>query len=329
MGRNAYRTSAAFRDAVGLADAALFPALGWSVGERLEGGVDPEQLAHADIAQPLLFAVQVGIVAVLRGLGIEAQAHIGHSVGEIGAAWASGALSLTDAARVVVARSRQQERTRGQGRMAALALGVEAVRELLAETGSPLEIGAQNASQSVTLSGPEDAIERLGAEARRRGIAFRALDLDFAFHSAAMDPIRDELLADLAGLTSRPPETALISTVTGDSVASGELEAAYWWRNIRSPVRFAEGMARLVGDGFRILVEIGPHPVLQAYLHDALRVADAQGRVLGTLARRQEDADPFPGIAARVHVAGHDIVGAKRLLQTPLHRIAVPASEHF
>ena len=196
--------------------------------------------------------------------------------------------------------------------MAALALGVEAAREFLAETGSPLEIGALNASQSVTLSGPEDAIERLGAEARRRGIAFRALDLDFAFHSAAMDPIRDGLLADLAGLTSQAPETALISTVTGDSVASGELDAAYWWRNIRSPVRFAEGMARLVGDGFRILVEIGPHPVLQAYLHDALRAADAQGRVLGTLARRQEDADPFPGIAARVHVAGHDMVGAKR-----------------
>ena len=95
-------------------------------------------------------------------------------------------------------------------------------------------------------------------------------------------------------------------------MASGELDAAYWWRNIRSPVRFAEGMARLVGDGFRILVEIGPHPVLQAYLHDALRTADAQGRVLGTLARRQEDADPFPGIAARIHVAGHDMVGAKR-----------------
>ena len=103
-------------------------------------------MAHADIAQPLLFAVQVGIVTVLRGLGIEAQAHIGHSVGEIGAAWAAGALSLADAARVVVARSRQQERTRGHGRMAALALGAEAARELLAEIGSPLELGALNAT---------------------------------------------------------------------------------------------------------------------------------------------------------------------------------------
>src|SRR6185312_1449260 len=120
-----------------------------------------------------------------------------------------------------------------------------------AETGLPLELGALNALQSVTVSGPQDALERLGAEARRRGIAFRALDLAFAFHSAAMDPIRDGLLADLAGLTSKAPDAVLISTVTAEKAAAGELDAAYWWRNIRNPVRFAEGMARLVGDGFR------------------------------------------------------------------------------
>ncbi|MGE0259039.1 MAG: SDR family NAD(P)-dependent oxidoreductase [Alphaproteobacteria bacterium] len=312
MGRDAYTASAAFRDAVGLADAALRPGLGWSVGEMLERGADAEQLVRADIAQPLLFAVQVGIVTVLRGIGVESEACIGHSVGEIAAAWAAGALSLADAARVVVARSRQQERTRGRGRMAAVALGADAARALLSEIGSPLELGAINASQSVTLSGSEDAITRLGAEARRRGVAFRALDLDFAFHSSAMDPIRGDLLADLAGLTSGAPRTSLISTVTGEPAAPGELDAEYWWRNIRKSVRFQEGMARLIGDGCHIFVEIGPHPVLQAYLHDALRVAEAQGRVLGTLTRHQTGADPFPAIAARIHVAGHDIVGAER-----------------
>ncbi len=196
--------------------------------------------------------------------------------------------------------------------MAALALGAEAARALLAEIGSTLELGAINASQSVTLSGPEEAIEQLGAEARRRGVAFRALDLDFAFHSAAMDPIRDDLLGDLAGLTSGAPLTPLISTVTGEPAASGELDAAYWWHNIRKSVRFCDGMARLTSDGFRAFVEIGPHPVLQSYLNDALRTADAQGRVLGTLTRQQTESDPFPEIAARIHVAGHDIVGAKR-----------------
>ncbi len=312
MGRYAYHASPAFREAVAEADQALRPALGWSVAEVIERGVEAEQLVHADIAQPLLFAVQVGIVTVLRGLGIEAAGHIGHSVGEIAAAWGAGALSLAETARVVVARSRQQERTRGNGRMAALALGGAAARELLSELGSSLEVGAVNATQSVTVSGPREAIDRLAAEARRRGLAIRALDLDFAFHSAAMDPIRDDLLSDLAGLSSGTPHALLVSTVTGDQVAAGLLDADYWWRNIRSPVCFTDGMAALVDAGFRMFVEIGANPVLQAYLHDALRTAEGQGRVLATLTRKQGSEDPFPEIAARCHVAGYDISQADR-----------------
>ena len=309
MGRLAYRASAAFRDAVGEADALLSPLLGWSVAAAIAGGVEAERLARADIAQPLLFAVQVGIVGVLRGLGIAASGHVGHSVGEIAAAWAAGALPLAEAVRVVVARSRNQERTRGIGRMAALALGAEAARGLLDELGAGLEIGAINASQSVTVSGASAAIERLVDEARRRGVACRPLDLDFAFHSAAMEPIRAGLLDDLAGLASQAPQSLLVSTVTGEPVGAGELDADYWWRNVRSPVRFVEAMAGLVAAGHRILVEIGPNPILQSYLHDALRAGQAEGRVLATLSRRDGDGDPFPAIAAQCHVAGYDISG--------------------
>ena len=312
MGRHAYQANPAFRAAIAEADGALRPALGWSVAETIERGVEAERLVHADVAQPLLFAIQVGIVTVLRGLGVEAAGHVGHSVGEIAAAWGAGALSLGAAARVVVARSRQQERTRGDGRMAALALSGAAAEELIGETGSALEVGAINATQAVTVSGPLDAIDRLGAEARRRGVAFRALDLDFAFHSAAMEPIRGDLIEELADLASAAPRALLVSTVTGDAVGAGLLDAEYWWRNIRHPVRFTDAMAALVADGFRIFVEIGPNPVLQAYLHDALRSADGQGQVLATLGRKPGHDDPFPAIAARCHVAGHDITGSSR-----------------
>lgn len=312
MAQSAYRANAAFRDAVAEADAVLRPGLGWSVGELIDSGVASDRLVHADVAQPLLFAIQVGIVTVLRGLGIEPEAHVGHSVGEIAAAWASGALSLEQAASVVVARSRNQERTRGDGRMAALALGGDAARDLLDEIGCPLELGAINATHAVTVSGPSEAIDKLGAEARRRGVAFRALDLDFAFHSAAMDPIREQLLADLAGLQSVPPRERLLSTVTGEPVQETQLGAEYWWHNIRSPVRFTEATAALVKDGFRIFVEIGPNPVLQAYLHDALRAGETQGRVLATLSRKQNDGDPFLALAAKCHVAGCDMTDAAR-----------------
>ncbi|HEX6442119.1 MAG TPA: SDR family NAD(P)-dependent oxidoreductase, partial [Stellaceae bacterium] len=323
MGSAIYRASAAFRAAIGDADAALRPALGWSAAELIEAGVDAERLVRADVAQPLLFAIQVGIVTLLRDLGIEAAAHLGHSVGEIGAAWAAGALTLEDAARVVAARSRNQERTRGAGRMAALALSGEDARELLAEIGSPLEVGAINSGRSVTVSGSSEGIDALGAEARRRGIGFRALDLEFAFHAAAMDPIREDLLAELSGLSSQAPRSCLISTVTGEPVGAGLLDANYWWLNIRKPVRFAEATAALVEEGCRIFVEIGPNPVLQAYLHDALRAVEGQGRVLATLSRKQGDQDPFPAIAAQCHVAGHDITGACRF-DGPMERHGLP-----
>jgi phthiocerol/phenolphthiocerol synthesis type-I polyketide synthase C len=310
MGRGALRTSFSFRAAVENVDRVLRSELGWSVTELLDNGADAAAMARADIAQPLLFAVQVGIVRALRDIGVTAAGYLGHSVGEIAAAWAAGALSLAEAGRVVIARSRYQQQTQGNGRMAALALASDAARDFLTELNSMAEVAAVNASHSVTISGPAAEIERLEAEAKRRGLWFRRLDLDFAFHSKAMDPIREDLLASLAGLTSNRPAAKLVSAVTGNAVEGKSLGADYWWRNIRSPVRFAEATARLIAEGYRIFLEIGPAAILQSYLTDALRTGKVEGRVLATLSRKQVDHDPFPVIAAHCHVAGYDLTAS-------------------
>jgi phthiocerol/phenolphthiocerol synthesis type-I polyketide synthase C len=310
MGRQVHRANAVFRKALAAVDRELSPWLGWSAAELIETGVDAEQVARADIAQPLLFAIQIGIVEALRECGVEASGHVGHSVGEIAAAWAAGALSLADAARVVVWRSRHQQRTRGKGRMIALALAPDAARALLAELDSRAEIAAFNGSRALTVSGPSREIERIEAEARRRGLWCRALDLDFAFHSREMEPIRAELLTSLAGLSSGRPSTRLLSTVTGTYVDGEILGPEHWWRNIRHPVRFAEAADRLIGDGYCIFVEIGPSAILQSYLRDALRAADVPGRVMISLSHGDGDEDPFPAIAARCHAAGYNLSGA-------------------
>jgi len=125
-----------------------------------------------------------------------------------------------------------------------------------------------------------------------------------------MEPMREALLADLAGIASAAPAGDLISAVTARSVGAGALDTAHWWRNIRDPVRFAEALAALIADGYRIFVEIGPKPVLLPYLREALRPEDAAGRVVATLDRRHEAGDPFPAIAAQLHVAGCDLNGA-------------------
>jgi len=306
MGRDALRTNAVFRAAVEEVDGLLRPALGWSVTGRLESGVDEGALARADVAQPLLFAVQVGIVRALAAIGIRGAAYVGHSVGEITAAWASGVLSLADAGRVVVVRSHHQQQTQGAGRMMAVALTHEGACGILSELNSSAEVAAVNATRSVTISGASAEIRRLEAELRDRDIGFRSLDLDFAFHSRAMDPFHDDLLADLGGLASRPPKARLVSTVTGDIVEAAMLDADHWWRNVRHPVRFADATARLIGEGHRIFLEIGPRAILQSYLTDGLRSGEVQGRVLATLSREPDDHDPFPAVAAHCHAAGYD-----------------------
>jgi acyl transferase domain-containing protein/NADPH:quinone reductase-like Zn-dependent oxidoreductase/acyl carrier protein len=311
MGQAAYHASPALRDAIAEVDRILSPYLGWSVGARIAGDVDGDALRRADIAQPMLFAIEVAITRVLRGSGVAPSGFVGHSVGEIAAAWAAGALSLDAAARVVAARSRHQERTRGTGRMAALALGEAEAKALLGDLPGELEIAAINSVHRVTVAGGVEAIAMLDGEAARRGIACRVLDLDFAFHSAAMEAIRDNLFADLAGTSSAEPSGQLMSTVTGDYVAAAAaLDATHWWRNVRDPVRFARAVETLVADGYRSFVEIGPNPVLLSYLREALRGARVEGRAIATLDRRAIPGDPFPAIAAQLHVAGHDMSSA-------------------
>ena len=308
MAHDAIAHSAGFREALAEVDAALRPWLGWSVTDVLEAA-EAEALRDTATAQPLLFAIQVALVTALRRAGVRADAYMGHSVGEVAAAWAAGALDLDAAARVIAGRSKAQQRRHGIGGMGVLGMGADAVRAALLEpglAGLAIEVAASNSAQATTVAGSDAALEALAEESRVRGWRFTRLDLDYAFHSAAMDPIEPMLHDELGGLAPRRG-SGFVSTVTGARMDGRALDAGYWWRNVREPVLFAEAARALVDDGFRIFVEIGPHPVLRAYLGDALRAADREGRVLASLNRRPVEHDPIAAIAMRAHAAGADI----------------------
>ncbi|NOG70432.1 type I polyketide synthase [Roseicella sp. DB1501] len=310
MGQAQLAANPAFAAAIAEADAALAPLLGWSVAARLAAGVTAEELAGSEVAQPLLFAMQLGIVAALAAEGIRPALCLGHSVGEVAAATVAGLLPLATAARLVTARSRHQATTRGEGRMAALGVSVEAARPVLAGLGAiagrGVEIAAVNAPESLTVAGPAPLLARLAEAAAERHWSFVGLDLDYAFHSAAMDGLREGLLADLAGLAATRPGRPMISTVTGAPLAPEDCTADYWWRNLREPVQFRAGMERALAEGPCLFLEIGPNPVLQGYLRETLRAAEAEAAVLPSLSRRDPAPDPFPGIADRAWILGAD-----------------------
>lgn len=295
MGNELYAENAVFRAALDEVDAlwcadgspSLVDVMRGGPGAEWLAGAGAEWLAATENAQPLLFAIQVGMIRVIDARGMRYDAAIGHSVGEVAAAWVTGALSLVDAVRVIKIRSRAQAMTRGSGRMAAVGIGDAAARELIARHGLArrVEIAGINSPDAVTLAGELQGLQALEAALRGSGKFFQMLDLDYAFHSRHMDRIKPVVLAELAGLRPRPGNGAFVSTVTGGALAGSELDARYWWRNIREPVRFGEGIAYLIEQGVRLFVEVSPHSILRTYVKQALAAASTTGVALPTLKR--------------------------------------------
>ncbi|MDT3397739.1 type I polyketide synthase [Streptomyces sp. B1866] len=304
MGVGLLRTESVFRAAVEEADQALAPLLGWSVAKELAAPPERSRMHLTEVAQPALFAFQTGLAALLADHGIRPAAVTGHSVGEIAAAHLAGALDLPAAALVVAERSRAQAATAGTGGMAAVGLSEADARGELAGRPGHLEIAAVNSPADVTVSGDRAALEEWGRLLAGRGVFFRLLDIDHPFHSRAMDPLAGPLRRALAGLRPSPTRLPFVSCVSGGPLEGTALDAAYWWRNVREPVLFAQGTAALLELGCDILVELGPHPVLRTYLR---RLADAAGHpvaVVPTLSRQAADGQAVAAAAADVLACG-------------------------
>ncbi len=303
MGQLLLAESASFRAVIEDLDRRIAASAGFSVIAELQADAPTSRMADTAVAQPLLFALQVALTVALREQGIVADAVAGHSVGEVAAAWAAGALTLDEAVRVICARSAAQALTRGAGRMAAVSMAEADMRALLAEGQWPdLEIAGINSPANLTLSGPLEQLEALAAVAKERGIVFRLLDLDYAFHSRCMDPVQGMLAEALAGFAPVNPRQAdFVSTVSGDLFA-GSLDAAYWWDNVRQPVRFEAAIDRLIALGCRTFVEIAPHAILQRYLKECLAAAGAKGQILGSLRKNDDGIDRLQELALRLHL---------------------------
>ncbi|WP_353979024.1 SDR family NAD(P)-dependent oxidoreductase [Salinicola endophyticus] len=292
MGQTLLAESAVFAAAIDEVDALFQRHADFSLREELEGtnqardSSGEDRLARTEIAQPALFALQVGLTRLLAAEGVHPAAVTGHSVGEVAAAWACGALTLETAVSVIFHRSAGQGRTRGSGEMSAVGLGAEAMQSWLdAPEYAEIVIAGVNSAKGVTLAGPAEALTRLESALTAERIFAKRLPLDYAFHSPAMDPIRAPLIDALAHLTPHDGELPFYSTVSGTLLPGRELGADYWWRNIREPVQFAPAIDALIADGARTFVEIGAQPILRRYLSDALATDAQPGCVLGTLAR--------------------------------------------
>ncbi|HXZ15338.1 MAG TPA: type I polyketide synthase, partial [Roseiarcus sp.] len=292
MGRAAFRTSAAFREALAEVDSHFLPLAGWSLRERLESPDMTADLARADVAQPMIFAIQAASVRALAEVGIRPALTLGHSVGEIAAAEAAGILSLNDATQVVFHRSRLQQRTEKTGGMAVVFGPRETAVELVSRIPC-LAVAAHNSPRCVAVAGTEAALDRLMELAASANLRARRLDLSYPFHSELMRPVKAALVKSLQGLAPSAGSVPFLSTVAGALLPGAAAVAAYWWRNVRDVVLFQEGVERTLDIGKQVFLEIGPRATLKTHLRDICEHRGAEALVDCVLDDASEGGDPF------------------------------------
>ncbi|MGH3373484.1 MAG: SDR family NAD(P)-dependent oxidoreductase, partial [Actinoallomurus sp.] len=285
---------------------ALAPHTDWRLDEAVRGGTG---LDRVDVVQPALFAVMVSLAAVWESCGVTPDAVVGHSQGEIAAACVAGALSLEDAARIVAVRSRALRDLAGSGAMASVMAPPDAVRERLAGYDGRLEIAAVNGPASVVVSGEPAAVEDLVAACEADGVRARRVAVDYASHCAHVEPLRDRLLDALGPVRPERGRTAFYSTVSGGRADRGGLDAEYWYRNLREPVRFEAATRELLADGHTAFIECSPHPVLvSAVAETADDTADvAPPAVVGSLRRDEGGPRRFATSLAEAFTAGVEV----------------------
>ncbi len=286
---------------------ALEPHMKWSLDDVLRGAEGLPEMDWLEVGAPALFATSVSLAALWRSCGVEPAAVAGHSQGELIAAHVAGALSLDEAARAVVLRSELMLALDGHGTMAAVALSAAELESRLEQWEGRVEIASLNGPGATIVTGDREPVEELLAQCGAEGTHTRKIrGATGASHSFHVEKLRDEVLAAFAPISPRSSEIPFHSTVTGGPIDTAELDAEYWYRNLRQTVRLAPVVQNLIEAGSRTLIEVSPHPVLTVGLEETARVAagGSSVAVLGTLRRKEGGPSRFALSFAEAHAAG-------------------------
>ncbi|MBW5484688.1 type I polyketide synthase [Streptomyces bambusae] len=288
-----YESSPVFAARLDECAVALAPYTDWSLLEVLRQADGAPGFDRVDVVQPALWAVMVALAELWRAAGVEPAAVIGHSQGEIAAAAVAGALSLEDAAKVSALRSKAIVALAGKGGMVSVADTAEAVAERIAAWGDRLAVASVNGPHSTVVSGDPEALDELMAACEADGVRARRINVDYASHGPQVESIRDEVLSLLAGITPRSADYPFFSTVTADWVDGSELDAEYWYTNLRQTVRFQEAVEGLLERGHGLFVESSAHPVLTVGVQETIDAAGSTAVTQGTLRRDEGGPQRF------------------------------------
>ena len=288
MGQQLRAENRVFRETLERCHEALRPHAPWGLLDELARDEHTSRIAEPDLAQVTNFAIQAALCAVWESWGIVPAAVVGHSAGEMAAAYISGALTLEEAVKVSYHRSRLQSEA-NPGKILAVGMDATELERMLGDYGGEIDLAAVNSPSSCTVAGGADAIAALFGRLQRDQVFARVLSFDVPYHSAKMDPIAEALTSVLSDVRAKPSTIPIISTVTGTWAEGTFFGPSYWFENVRRTVRFADAIHTLLDAGYTTLLEQAPHPVLAASIKECLAARGMKATVLPSLRRKEDE----------------------------------------
>jgi acyl transferase domain-containing protein/surfactin synthase thioesterase subunit len=304
MGRRLAATEPVFRRALVACDAALSRYVDFSVLAELHADADHTRQGETHVGQVLTFALQVALAGLLQHWGLVPAAVVGHSMGEVAAAYVAGALSLEHAAQVIAVRNAiVREQASQRGGMWMVGTDVATAKDLVAGYVGRVSVAVVNAPRMLVLSGDLEPLAAIAGQLQASGVFCRRVNVDYASHSPHMDPLLPLLREALSGVEARAADIPFCSTVSAEFEAGQRLDAGYWAHNLRSPVQFAPAIERLSAS-HDIFVEISTHPLLTTAIEETLRERGATGEAVALLRRDEDEALNIRRAVARLHERG-------------------------
>ena len=321
MGRELMEMEPIFMEAVKKCDKEFLKYVDWSLLEAMCADEETSKMSQTKLAQPANFAIQFGLIKLLESKGIRPDVIVGHSAGEIAAFYHAGVLNFEDAIKVIFYRSSLQQRLTGKGKMMAISISKEEAEKLITNYEG-IDIVAINSHSGVTLAGEEEELAQVGTDATAQGIFSKFLDVTVPFHSRYMEEIKNEFMTGIADVTFNKPTTTLYSTTTGACVTE-QMDSSYLWHNVRYAVHFADAIEAIIAAGYRVFLEVGPHPALTYYLKEICAQKNVKATFISSLNRKQPEQETFYHGLATLYTVGI-LSDWSRIYQTAGHFIKLP-----
>ena len=307
MGRQLMQQEQVFRSALTRCDDAFRRHVDWSLIEELTAEPSRSRLSQIDVVQPCIFAIQVALAQLWRHWGIEPDAVVGQSMGEIAAAHVAGALSIEDAAQIICRRSLLLRRVTGRGGMAVVGFSFEETQKALAGYEGDLSIAVSSSPFSTVIAGDTEALLEVMEALQSRSVFCQSVKVDVASHSPQMDVLREELLDALEGIAPQPASVPVYSTVTGESARDLVFDAKYWAANLRQPVLFSRTIQSLIESGHDIFLELSPHPILLNPIQQTSQRLGREASLLPSMRHDEDERAVLLGSVGALYAAGYRI----------------------